>query len=314
MEIILFELSESGLVQKDLLHLPELIRKDFWIHLESDDRKAIGEKLEDLGTSHEEVQKWIQAPGSDRLHWQIDRAHLDMPIILDEELEKTDYLTFLIVKRGLITIGPGGLGLSSRLNEEAAWRNSPIYRQLLLYFLFKEMYFHHSYLALNLRRSINSLTLRLDLEPDEVKIHEIQEQKQKILVLSDAVEEQHDLLEIIPSVNLEAIRKEDNRYLEELNHNLDYLVRSLNRMEDRLAAVQVYYSMLVDEKNQHRLNVLTIVQAIFVPISFLAGMYGMNFANMPELGWRYSYFILLGMMVLISAFSLRYFYKNGWFG
>ena len=66
----------------------------------------------------------------------------------------------------------------------------------------------------------------------------------------------------------------------------------------------------------HRLNqimkVLTVVMAIFVPLSFLAGIYGMNFENMPELQSQSGYFILLGMMLAIAVGLLTLFYRKKW--
>lgn len=68
--------------------------------------------------------------------------------------------------------------------------------------------------------------------------------------------------------------------------------------------------------SSHRLNntmkVLTIVTAIFVPLSFLAGLYGMNFDYMPELGFKYSYFILLGIMASVATGMLLLFRKLKW--
>ncbi|MGK2940345.1 MAG: CorA family divalent cation transporter, partial [Immundisolibacter sp.] len=66
----------------------------------------------------------------------------------------------------------------------------------------------------------------------------------------------------------------------------------------------------------HRLNniirVLTIITAIFVPLSFLAGVYGMNFENMPELKSRAGYFVLLGVMGAIATVLLLLFRKRRW--
>ena len=66
----------------------------------------------------------------------------------------------------------------------------------------------------------------------------------------------------------------------------------------------------------HRLNqimkVLTVIMAIFVPLSFLAGIYGMNFENMPELQSRSGYFILLGVMATIAFVLLIIFRKIRW--
>jgi len=67
----------------------------------------------------------------------------------------------------------------------------------------------------------------------------------------------------------------------------------------------------------HRLNevmkTLTIFSVIFIPLTFMAGIYGMNFENMPELKSEYGYFILLGVMVLITILSVWYFSKKKWF-
>lgn len=85
---------------------------------------------------------------------------------------------------------------------------------------------------------------------------------------------------------------------------------------------QLYYELATDlidgflSLSSHRLNgimkVLTIVTAVFVPLSFLAGIYGMNFENMPELQSRFGYFTLLGVMVAIATTLIYVFRKRDW--
>jgi magnesium transporter len=58
--------------------------------------------------------------------------------------------------------------------------------------------------------------------------------------------------------------------------------------------------------------VLTIITAIFVPLSFIAGLYGMNFEYMPELRARYAYFTVLGVMGLVVLILLAIFRRNRW--
>jgi magnesium transporter len=66
----------------------------------------------------------------------------------------------------------------------------------------------------------------------------------------------------------------------------------------------------------HNLNntikILTIITAVFIPLTFIAGLYGMNFQHMPELEWRYSYFTVLGVMLLLAVGMLALFRKIRW--
>lgn len=67
----------------------------------------------------------------------------------------------------------------------------------------------------------------------------------------------------------------------------------------------------------HRMNevmkILTVISSVFMPLTFIAGIYGMNFDNLPELHWKYSYFFVLGIMFLIVLSMIYYFKKKKWF-
>ena len=72
-----------------------------------------------------------------------------------------------------------------------------------------------------------------------------------------------------------------------------------------------YISMSSHSLN-HTMKVLTIISAMFVPLTFLAGIYGMNFEYMPELSIRYAYFVLLGVMAVIMVSMLVVFRRIKW--
>lgn len=75
--------------------------------------------------------------------------------------------------------------------------------------------------------------------------------------------------------------------------------------------VELYHSELSLRMN-NVMQVLTVITTIFVPLTFLAGIYGMNFDNMPELHWHNGYYYLWGFMVLIALLLLNYFRKKKW--
>jgi magnesium transporter len=95
-----------------------------------------------------------------------------------------------------------------------------------------------------------------------------------------------------------------------------------DRSERLYSLCTMYYEICGDlldghiSLSSHRLNntmkILTIITAIFVPLSFLAGVYGMNFEHIPELGFRYGYFILLGVMASAVTGMLFMFRKLKW--
>ena len=89
-----------------------------------------------------------------------------------------------------------------------------------------------------------------------------------------------------------------------------------------LEAVDFYYSMANDYLNIYHSNVsnrtnevmkvLTIFASIFIPLTFIAGVYGTNFDYLPELHYKYSYFIMLGVMVMVAGVMLYYFRRKRW--
>jgi magnesium transporter len=60
------------------------------------------------------------------------------------------------------------------------------------------------------------------------------------------------------------------------------------------------------------MQVLTIIATIFIPLTFIAGIYGMNFENMPELHWKYGYIAVWGIMILIIILMLLFFRRKKW--
>lgn len=89
-----------------------------------------------------------------------------------------------------------------------------------------------------------------------------------------------------------------------------------------LEAIEIYYTMLSDQQNIYNTNmsnnvndvmkVLTIFSAIFIPLTFIAGVYGMNFENIPELKNPNAYFVLWGIMIIIAIVMLFFFKRKKW--
>ena len=75
--------------------------------------------------------------------------------------------------------------------------------------------------------------------------------------------------------------------------------------------LDIYLSTISNKMNAV-MKVLTIIATIFIPLTFVAGIYGMNFKFMPELGWKWGYFIVLIIMAIAAAIMLIYFKRKKW--
>jgi Mg2+ and Co2+ transporter CorA len=97
-----------------------------------------------------------------------------------------------------------------------------------------------------------------------------------------------------------------------LNGNRSFADQTVDRLHQHLADLQQRYDTNQQEKTNKRLAVLTVISAIFLPLTLLAGIYGMNFDVMPELHVPYAYPVALGVMAIIAVGLYRYFRSNGW--
>ena len=88
--------------------------------------------------------------------------------------------------------------------------------------------------------------------------------------------------------------------------------RLLQRLEKRLADLERAYEAAQQDKINRRLQALTILSAVFLPLTLMAGLWGMNFTSMPELDRPYAYYWALSSMAVVAVSLLAFFYHNGW--
>ena len=73
-----------------------------------------------------------------------------------------------------------------------------------------------------------------------------------------------------------------------------------------------FYYAAQGQRMNEIMKVLTIVSSIFIPLTFIAGVYGMNFKYMPELSYKNGYYTIIGIMILIGASLFAFFVSRGW--
>ena len=150
-------------------------------------------------------------------------------------------------------------------------------------------------------------------KPTKDLINEIFEMRSDLLKLRRIVTSMRDLLyRILNSQRLEGFN-EHKLYFSDIHDHLvklSYMVDSNREMTSDMR--DNYLSINSTRMNRHMM-ILTVITSVFIPLTFIVGVYGMNFENMPELTWKYGYFIILILMAIIAIEMLLWFRRKGWF-
>lgn len=108
------------------------------------------------------------------------------------------------------------------------------------------------------------------------------------------------------------IRKGTRPFLNDVNDHLLYVAQSIDSCRETLASLMDLYVSNNDLRMNDIMKRLTVVSTIFIPLTFLVGVWGMNFRNMPELEWKYGYAAAWGVMIVIGVIVYLFFRTKKW--
>jgi magnesium transporter len=123
------------------------------------------------------------------------------------------------------------------------------------------------------------------------------------------------LLEAISKLNRDEpdlIEQEAMQYYSDIYDHIIQIIDYIDTYRELSAELKESYLSNITLRTNQVMKLLTIITTIFIPLTFIVGIYGMNFRNMPELYWKYGYFCVLAIMLIIMAGMLIYFRRKKW--
>ncbi|PXX95671.1 magnesium and cobalt transport protein CorA [Marinifilum breve] len=117
---------------------------------------------------------------------------------------------------------------------------------------------------------------------------------------------------ILVNDDLHLIREENVKYFSDTKDHILFIIDQMDFLRDNLSAINESYQSIQDNQLNQVMKLLTLIATIFIPLTFLAGIYGMNFSNMPELNYKYGYYTLLGVMIVVAMFMIVWFKRKKW--
>ena len=149
-------------------------------------------------------------------------------------------------------------------------------------------------------------------KPDPSTLEKLNNLKREMLFIHRNIWPLREAAAFLERGEIQLVQDGTRLYIRDLYDHVIQVMDTTEIYRDMLSGLlDVYLSSLSNKMNEI-MKVLTIISTVFIPLTFLAGIYGMNFRNMPELGWNWGYFALLGLMGAIALSMLAYFKKKNW--
>jgi len=149
-------------------------------------------------------------------------------------------------------------------------------------------------------------------DPSIDVMHRIHHLKGEVLVLRRAVWPLRETLGQMYRGEIPGISEETQLFLRDVYDHCVQVIDTAETLREVLSGAMDLYMSGVSNRMNEVMKVLTIIATIFIPLSFFAGLYGMNFEYMPELGVRWAYPVLLAAMATVAGFMIWFFRRRGW--
>ncbi len=149
-------------------------------------------------------------------------------------------------------------------------------------------------------------------DPSPETLHTLHHLKRQVLFLRKYIRPLRDLVSALDREDSPLIQKETHIYLRDLYDHVNHAMDTLETVREILMGMLDIYLSSVSNRMNLVMKVLTIIATIFIPLTFIAGIYGMNFEYMPELHWRWGYPLIWAVMLAILLIMLVFFRRKKW--
>ncbi len=149
-------------------------------------------------------------------------------------------------------------------------------------------------------------------EPNNDVSNNIQAHKREILKIRRSIVPLREVINRLEKTECTIINEKTHNFLRDLYDHIVQVNENIELYREMVWGLMDMYMTIISNKMNEVMKVLTIIATIFIPLTFIAGIYGMNFENIPELHHKYGYYILWGVMVVIFIMMLIYFRRKKW--
>ena len=153
---------------------------------------------------------------------------------------------------------------------------------------------------------------RLILEPDRSSQESIYRLKRRLVYVKKSIAPVREVVNTLQRSEHPLIHDETRIYFRNIYDHTIQVIETIESLRDITSGMMDLYLSTVSNRMNEIMKVLTIFSAVFIPLTFLAGVYGMNFKYLPETGWHWGYFAFWGVCIILALFMLVIFKRRKW--
>lgn len=287
----------------------------FWIDIEGYDRATLETLLGQLGVTDFLKRRCLRAGETTIVVATPQGTFADVVVFADRACTRRARVAVLALKNLLVTMKAEPVEEAVPIREAIEGLElRELSTSKVLYALLLEHATVTGRVARGLREKLLATTDRMDHYIENVDTEELESVVRAVLLTLSVADEQRETFALLSGADSDGfVTSEMEARLSLLNTTAAATERLIRRLDDRTEGLLRRKQDHKQELLNRRLGLLTIISAIFLPLTLMAGIWGMNFENMPELDQPYAYWSALGLMGLVGVGSAWLFYKRGWF-
>ncbi|MBA2870444.1 magnesium transporter [Anoxybacillus calidus] len=294
-------------------HLPQ-DHEVCWLHFTEQTKEMLQDLLEKL--SIHPLAKKALLNGSDFPKVdQYEKCAFVSIFIVNDQFQKTQ-LRIIATERYVISFTEREIELAKKLfvhlQHHPDHLSHPGY---ILYEFLNSAAMEYLELVDYIARHIQALEKQVFKTPFANEIgHLVFRWKVRLHELRQIAEAQEEVMKTIGHSNFPYVNEESNPYIQDAIARFARVTSALDTFRETLTGI---FDLQLSLKSDHMnviMKTLTLVSVVFIPMTFIAGLYGMNFEKMPELKWKYGYLYALLLMASLGIGIALYFKKKGWWG
>jgi magnesium transporter len=233
----------------------------------------------------------------------------------ERQYVKSEQLSIVLGRQFVLTVQEQPTGTFEPLREELRQAKGLARRQradYLVYALLDKVVDRSFSVLEQLGEAIEAVEDVVLDQPTTETLARVHELRRELLCLRRGLWPLREVLNTLQRDDGDYFAKETQLYLRDVYDHTVHLIESLEALRDLIGSlVDLWMSNLSNRMNRE-MRMLTVITTIFMPLSFIAGVYGMNFKHMPELDLPYGYFVTLGVMATLAGSMVLYFWRRRW--